>query len=78
VNTNNPRRNKVKKFRADPQYIQWRDIAKTEFALNGEVKQAWQIIEKLKPELIEKTEFWGWWRLTDRGYAEYARRAAED
>jgi hypothetical protein len=73
-----PTEAQVKEFRADPRYIQWRDIAKTEFALTGESKSFAKIIEKLNPDLIEKTEYWGWWRLTDRGYREFTRHAEEE
>src|SRR5712672_3034993 len=63
----------VKEFRADPQYIQWRDVVKMVFVLTGESIYAWQAIEKLNPERIEKTEYWGWWRLTDLAYREFTK-----
>ncbi len=71
-----PTEAQVKEFRADPQYIQWRDIVKTEFVLTGESKSFAEITKKLNPELIEKTEYWGWWRLTDHGYRKLSKSEA--
>jgi len=31
----------------------------------------------MKPDLVESTEFWGWWRMTDLGYRKFYRSENE-
>jgi hypothetical protein len=67
-----PTEAEIAKFRNDPQYIQWRDAAKMVWVLTGVTGFA-KVTAKLDPKLIAKTEYWGWWRLTDNAYKEFSK-----
>src|ERR1700682_6193896 len=67
-----------RRFRKDPQCIQWRDIAKSAFLFQGKNLSFAEVQAMMKPglaehEMIDGKPVWGWWRLTDLGYATFMR-----
>jgi hypothetical protein len=71
----------VEAFRKNPQCIQWRDIAKSAFLFTGKNLSFAEVQAMMKPGLaehgiIDGKPVWGWWRLTDLGYATFRRTPA--
>jgi hypothetical protein len=72
-----PTPEQVEVFRKDPRYVQWNDIAKSAFFFTGKNLSFAEVQAMMKPDLVEKTEFWGWWRMTDSGYRTFYRKENE-
>jgi hypothetical protein len=74
-----PTSEQVQSFRKDAQCIQWRDIAKSAFLFTGKNLSFAEVQAMMQPSLAEHVmvddkPVWGWWRLTDAGYAKFKQQ----
>jgi hypothetical protein len=62
----------VEQFEKDPMYVQWNDIAKSNFFLTGEIMHFSETKKLMQPQidagLIEETDYRGWYKFTERGW----------
>jgi len=61
----------------NPRYVQWQAITKSHCMCNSMVKLDFsEVIELMRPAIeagcVEETEFRGWYRFTDKGWAIFS------